>query len=324
MSSRAIPRLTVSIPTCERPELARRAVMSVVTAAGHPSATKVEIVVTDNSPDRATERLVTEALARWPGPSRYERNEPNVGMIGNFNRCIDLAQGRWVQILHDDDYLLPGGLGRLLARLPDEPVDAPALLFGVHVVDDRGKQLRRQVPRRRQILTPDVALQKHLTWSSFVRFPAIVVARDAYQQIGPFDDSVGAATDLEMWSRVFGTFGVCLEPASIVAYVVHSEAATESMFTERYLELIAEVFDRAVAMGVLPEADVRQAEAHWYHQFVIAGTIRRYRARDWQGAKSVMNLFDHQVTQGLPASRRWQPLRAALRLTTSMTRSQSA
>jgi len=324
MSSQTIPRLTVSIPTCERPELARRAVMSVVTAAAHPAAESVEIVVSDNSPDRATERLVSEALAGWPGPSRYERNEPNVGMVGNFNRCVDLARGRWVQILHDDDYLLPGGLGRLLARLPDQPTDTHAHLFGVHVVDGHGKQLRRQVPRRRQILTPAVALRKHLTWSSFVRFPAIVVARDAYQQVGPFDDSVGAATDLEMWSRIFGAYGVCLEPASIVSYVVHPEAATESMFTERYLELIAEVFDRAVTLGVLPEADVRQAQAHWYHQFVIAGTIRRFRARDRQGAKGVMRLFDHEVTEGLPTSRRWQPARAALRLATSMTRSKKA
>lgn len=322
MSAGAIPRLTVSIPTCERPELARRAVMSVVSAAGHPAAQSVEIVVSDNSPDRATERLVTEALAGWPGPSRYERNERNVGMVGNFNRCIDLAQGRWVQILHDDDYLLPGALGHLLARLPNEPADTSVLLFGVQVVDGQGKRLRRQVPRRRQILSPAVALRKHLTWSSFVRFPAIVVARDAYQEVGPFDDSVGAATDLEMWSRLFGTFGVRLEPAPIVAYVIHPEAATESMFTERYLELIAEVFDRAVAMGVLPEADIRQAQAHWYHQFVIAGTVRRFRARDWQGAKGVMSLFDHEVTKGLPTSRRWQPVRAALRLTTSMTRSE--
>ena len=321
MSLQVVPRLTVSVPTYERPDLARRAVMSIVGAAGHPHAADVEIVVSDNSAADATERVMCDILAGWPGPTRYERNVPNVGMVGNFNRCVELARGRWVQILHDDDYLLPGGLARLLARLPEEPADSRVLLFGVKVVNSKGRQLRRQVPRRRRVLTPAAALRRHLTWSSFVRFPAIVVARDVYQQVGPFDDSVGGATDLEMWSRIFGTFGVCLEPTPIVAYVVHPEASTESMFTDEYVEVIAEVFDRAVSLGVLPEADIRRAQAHWLNQFVVAGTVRRIRAHDWQGAKSVVDLFDHEAMTGLPTSRRWQPLRMAVRGTTSLTSS---
>jgi GT2 family glycosyltransferase len=124
VSVRSTPHLTVSIPTCERPDFAERAVGSVASAAGHPAAKYVQIVVSDNSADGATERAISDILAEWPGPTHYERNEPNVGMVGNFNRCVELAQGRWVQILHDDDYLLPGGLERMLARLPDEPTDS--------------------------------------------------------------------------------------------------------------------------------------------------------------------------------------------------------
>lgn len=320
MSAQSTPHLTVSIPTCERPDFAQRAVRSVVSAAAHPASDRVQIVVSDNSADRATERAVTSILADWPGPTQYLRNEPNVGMVGNFNRCVELAQGRWVQILHDDDYLLPGGLERLLARLPNEPTDTRVMLFGVKVVDSRGRPLRRQVPRRRRILTPAAALQKHLTWSSFVRFPAIVVARDAYHQIGSFDESVGAATDLDMWSRLFATFGVRLEPATIAAYLVHPAAGTERMFTDDYVAIFAEVFDRAVALGVLPETDIRQAQAHWYNQFVIAGTVRRFRAHDWQGAQDVVRLFDSEAMAGLPTSRRWQPLRTAVKLSTRLPR----
>jgi hypothetical protein len=147
-----------------------------------------------------------------------------------------------------------------------------------------------------------------------------VIARDAYLQVGSFDDSVGAATDLDMWSRMFAAFGACLEPVPIVAYVVHPAAGTERMFTDEYVTVIAEVFDRAVGLGVLPEPAIRQAQAHWYNQFVIAGTVRRVRARDWQGAQDVARLFDNEAMAGLPTSRRWRPLRTAVKLSTHVTR----
>jgi hypothetical protein len=46
--------------------------------------------------------------------------------------------------------------------------------------------------------------QRVLSRSSFVRFPALVVRRDAYQQAGSFDESVGGFADVDMWRRVFG------------------------------------------------------------------------------------------------------------------------
>lgn len=232
-------------------------------------------------------------------------------MVGNFNRCIELSTGRWVQILHDDDYLLPGGLARMLATLHAIPEDQRVVLFGVRVVTEDGRQLRRQVPRRPLTLDPAAALRRHLTRSSFVRFPAIIVRRDAYEEVGPFDDRVSGATDLDMWSRLFAAFGVRLDPAESVAYVVHPHAATEQMFTDDYIAMIDQVFDRALTLGVLPERDIRRARSHWYHQFVLAGTLRRIRARERRAARKVLRLLRHSELADLPISWRWLPLRAA-------------
>lgn len=40
----------------------------------------------------------------------FYRNHKNIGLFGNFNRCIELANGKWVCLLHDDDVLLPNYL----------------------------------------------------------------------------------------------------------------------------------------------------------------------------------------------------------------------
>ena len=283
----------------------------MLSAADDPQAGDVEIVVSDNSLEPETERVANELLENWPGPASYVRNVPGVGMVGNFNRCIELSTGRWVQILHDDDYLLPGGLEGMLAALNGIPEEQRVVLFGVRVVTDDGRQLRRQVSRRQLTLEPAAALKRHLTWSSFVRFPAIVVRRDAYDHVGPFDDGVGGATDLDMWSRLFAAFGLHLDPTEAVAYVVHPHAATEQMFTDDYIALIDQIFDRALALGVLPEREVRRAQAHWYHQFILAGTLRRLRARERRAAGEVLRLLRHSELADLPISWRWLPLRTA-------------
>lgn len=305
-----MPLLSVCIPTCGRPSLVVDAVRSVVAASG-PDAKDVEVIVADNSVDDATDRAVRPLLRAWAGPARYVRNDPPVGMVGNFNRCVELASGEWIHILHDDDYLVPGGLERMLETLRSLPPHERAVLFGVRVVDGNGRLLRLQAPLLRRRLRPAQALRRHLSRSSYVRFPAIVLRRDVYAQVGPFDDSVKSATDLDMWARVFSAAGVRLEPRVIAAYVVHPAAATERMFSAEYVDTICEIFERVIRSGTLPETEVRQAQSHWFHQFVLAGTYRRWRGGDPEAARRVLALFGHDALRDLPASWRWKPMKRA-------------
>lgn len=301
--------LSICIPTCDRPDTVRRAVSSVVASSGISDPGAVEVVVTDNSEGAETAEVVKPLLQRWRGPTQYTHNVPNIGMVGNFNRCLELASGRWVLILHDDDYLLPGGPARIVHALRRADTTDRAMLFGVRVVNQRGRLLRLQTPLRRRSLRPREALRRHLTRSSYVRFPALAVRKDAYRQVGGFDESIGPATDLDMWSRVFAAFGVRLEPTVVVAYVVHAEAATEGMFGEEYVTTLIRVFDRAAELGVLSEPEVRRAQAHWFNQFALAGTFRRLRAGDRHAARRVLELLEIEDLKRLGLSRRWLPVR---------------
>ncbi|MEW6111023.1 MAG: glycosyltransferase, partial [Thermodesulfobacteriota bacterium] len=65
-----------------------------------------EVVVVDNETDPAMAEQVDE-LVRSFGCKHLHlyRNEQNIGMFGNWNRCISLARGEWISILNDDDRL---------------------------------------------------------------------------------------------------------------------------------------------------------------------------------------------------------------------------
>ncbi len=71
-------------------------------SALHQSISDYQILVVDNSADDEVKAYL-ESL----GEQRicYRKNPANLGMIGNFNRCLDLASTELVVILHADDEL---------------------------------------------------------------------------------------------------------------------------------------------------------------------------------------------------------------------------
>ena len=302
------PLLSICVPTRNRPEGLRRALESAMrhTSAPHD----VELIVSDNSttPDPGT--WARGALAGRPGPSRYVRNEPALGMVENFNNCVALSSGQYVFILHDDDYLLPGAVDEMLASIRRHS-RRPVLLFGVQVVDGDGQVLRRQVPRHDQYFAPVAALRKLMTDSSFVRFPGMVVQRAAFDEVGVFDPSLRGACDVEMWGRLFARYGVQRVSRATSAYTVHEAAATASMFNEQTIEILGRIFERLRGAAPLHGRPVRGWQRRFFSKWILAGTFRSLRAGRADDARQVMALFDVPTVQRLGLLTRWLPVRIA-------------
>lgn len=309
---RGIPRpdLSIAIPTFHRPDGLRRALVSV-TEGGVIAPERIELVVSDNSTDRRSERAAGPLLEAWPGPTRYVRHEPGRGMVGNFNACVELSSGRWKHILHDDDYLLPNGIAALADAARRAGPDEHVLLTGVDVVGPDGRLRRRQHFRGSERLAPRDAMARLLRTSSFVRFPAVCVRADAYEAVGAFDDSLAGFTDYDMWIRLFSRFGVTLVPAPTAAYVVHDGAATERIFDADGVAAVCALFERADRTGVLSTAELLGYQRDYMHQFILAGAWRRLRARQWAEARRILRLFRLPAVRRLGVSRRWAAVRVA-------------
>jgi glycosyltransferase involved in cell wall biosynthesis len=95
------------------------------------------IVCDDGSTDRSEEivRGFKEVRCEWlPNPKR-------LGLFGNFNRCLDLAdQGEYLQILHADDVLEPDFYKTMTGVLEDSPGLGLAWCLDERI-DEQGKRL---------------------------------------------------------------------------------------------------------------------------------------------------------------------------------------
>lgn len=302
------PQLSICIPTYNRPDLLERALGSIAQGPCPPAGT-VEIVISDNSTDERSKDLCAPVLAAWNGPTQYVLNRPGVGAEPNFNRCLQLGTGRWVHILHDDDYLTRGPAPILDAINSATDADR-VLLFGVRVVDEHERTLKRQTFRSEVRMTPSEALSHVLSDSSWVRFPALVAHREAYDEVGQFDVQIKNPTDFDMWIRLFSRFGVRCLPAVSCCYTVHSGALTDKMFSAATIDTLGGIFDRVVDDRLLPEEEVRPLQADFLHQFILGASWRRVRKGDLAGARELMQLFSHPVVRDAGLSKRWAVPRA--------------
>jgi hypothetical protein len=308
--------LSITMPTRNRAELLEGALASVLEAMT-PVASHVEVTVSDGSDDDAAGQVVHRLLTGWPGGYRYVWNRPALTLTENMNRSVELASGRWVQQLDDDDRMLPGAGPPMIEAIRAAPADEAVLVFGAEIVNQHGVRKRAQRFRRQRYLEPRQALRRLLRNSSFVREPMVVVRRTALEREGLFDTAVGGPSDTDMWVRLFSRYGIRCLPHSTCAYTIHDGAATSGMWHPGTIRDLGEIFDRAVAQGVVPERTVRRWQADFLHQFILAGVYRRLRRRQRADAREVLRLLDLPEVQRLGVSPKWLPVHAAFSVATA-------
>lgn len=307
------PLLTVAVPAYNRVSLLRRCLESVVSQA----TDQIEVLVSDDSTSDAPGEVARSLLRSASGPSAYSRNHPSRGMAANWNECIRRSSGRYVLVLHDDDFLYPGAISVLTATCGR--MDWAVGLFDVRVVDEEDKQVRPLLPHRSRYLPPAVALRRLLSNSAFVRFPGVVVARSAYEAAGLFDTSIGHPADLEMWIRLVGRYGLWRFSGRTAGYRVHPSALTSDMWNSGVVAAIDGMFSQAAESGLLPVAEIERCRARWFHRFILAGALRELRNGRSDRAREVVRLFDLPNLRDLRRPPYWSCFRAGLSLIVSNT-----
>lgn len=96
--------VSIVIPTYNRIDQLKRGILSAADQAGYCG--DYEIVVCDNTTDERTKAECLQMIKSLDIRNlRYYQNETNLGMFENWNRCIALAKGEFVVIVHSDDWL---------------------------------------------------------------------------------------------------------------------------------------------------------------------------------------------------------------------------
>lgn len=112
-----------------------------------------ELLILDNASDDNT----LELLKRFKDERiRYVRNETNIGMFGNCNKALELAQGEYVIIFHDDD-VIKTELLEAEVKILDKHPDVVLVGTNAEIIDEKGKK----IGERNILIDQDIIFKKY-------------------------------------------------------------------------------------------------------------------------------------------------------------------
>ena len=187
------------------------------------------VVVDDGYPD-PTPR---DWLADLADPRvHYLRNETNLGVNGNFRRCIDLVEADRFVVMGCDDIMLPDYLStvrRLAAAHPDAAVIAP----GVEVIDDAGQLVRPLGDRIKSLLAPrratvlrGEAMASSLYHGNWTYFPSLLWDTARVRDVG-FRPGLDVVLDLALLVDLAARGGsLVYDPTTVFRYRRHAASVS--------------------------------------------------------------------------------------------------
>ena len=108
-----INMLTIAIPTYKRHSLLMETVKS---AASQITKFNYQIIICDNDHE-TSQTFIDEIIKIAPDKISYIINETNIGMFGNWNKCMSVCDTTFFTILSDDDILTPNFVEATLSVL---------------------------------------------------------------------------------------------------------------------------------------------------------------------------------------------------------------
>lgn len=212
--------ITVCIPVFNRRGLIGDAIQSALAQ----EVEQLEVVVVDNcSTDGTWEYLQTLRDPRL----RVFRNDSNIGMFGNFNRCGALAQGENILFLCSDDRLHPGFLARALDKLRAEPRAAMINSHG-RMVDENGHRFAMAGKFLAPGLYDGGSITKAYYWVianygiNLFNYPSGILFRgDAARHALPFRDDIGGPADIDYFFKALECGGLLADDTEGCTITVH-------------------------------------------------------------------------------------------------------
>ena len=116
--------LSIAIPTYNRAGILNHALELLVSQLIDLKG--VELIISDNNSADNTRAIMESWKSRYPSLISVFYQKSNTGFYGNFRKCKELAKGKYIWILSDDDHVVNGAIEKVYSVLRD---CSPDVLF---------------------------------------------------------------------------------------------------------------------------------------------------------------------------------------------------
>jgi glycosyltransferase involved in cell wall biosynthesis len=297
--SPADPRITVGIPTYNRAPLLGRTVRSVLAQTYRD----FRLVIADNASEDDTPDLVASF-----GDQRIEyfRSERNLGIVGNYNRLIELTESELFMLLPSDDVLYPTYLEAVVdvfARF--ERVGFVHTAFDR--IDDESRVVQEGIrplkTKTRVSLEPGARyLERAMSARWPICFSSGTYRTEALVDAGGFKPAEEPFSDMPLWMRIAVDWDFAFVAEPLVGFREHEDTVTT-----------------AIGSGEDARSDAREqgfsfTELRFHHRtrFLDSANLTPERKRELRALATLQRLAERSA-YGAPWAETTRGLEALLR-----------
>ena len=200
--------VSVCIPVYNSEKTIKNTIESVI----NQTYKNIEIIVIDNnSTDKTTQIVESIKDIRI----KLFKNEINLGMVGNWNKCLEYISGQYFTILCADDTIEVDCITKRLKYMISN--DKIVLSFSsTYIIDDYDRLIyhRRFFKKTCLFDGREYSIKSFRRHNMYGEPSNVMIKTDVINKVGCFSDKVLYATDFEYWLRVsqFGNLVYIDEP----------------------------------------------------------------------------------------------------------------
>ena len=199
------------------------------------------LIVDDQSSDKTLE--IAQDYANQDERVKVISNPVNLGLVHNWNRCIELAQGDWIKFVFQDDLIERQCLERMLSLSKDKSLItccSRKFIFD-DKVSDSVRQYYYSLPSLKSLF-PDSNLVsasvfcqeaiKQIGLNIIGEPTCVILRRSMFYKFGLFNSDLVQLCDWEFWARVISNVGFTYVDEPLATFRIHG-GSTSSMNADK-------------------------------------------------------------------------------------------
>lgn len=216
------PKISILIPTYNYARYLPEALDSIL----RQDRTDFEVIISDDASSDDTAEIVAPYTASDPR-FHFHRQQKNLGMVANWNWCLQQARGDYIQYLFADDFFIHSSALSCLAAQLDENPRAGLAVAARRLADDTSRlDITAEDLRRAGIHDGRDAIRRCLlSGKNLIGEPSVVMFRKALASRG-FDDRYKQLVDLEMWFHLCNQAMLAFIAKPLCAFRQHVDQQT--------------------------------------------------------------------------------------------------
>ena len=206
------PKVSICIPNYNYGNYIGDAIQSVL----DQSFTNFELIIVDNCSTDDSENVIQKFTDRR---IKYFKNETNIGAIRNCNKCVSIAQGEYIFILHADDELMPSMLKKYAKKLDDNP--NVGLVCSSYIAK-QGNETKVITSSNEDYIGNGIEEFKKHVVRGYLTWATMMTRSKCYEDVGLYDEQMSYAVDGDIIVRLLLKYDLAYISAPMICRKSHA------------------------------------------------------------------------------------------------------